>query len=150
MTIAEAFRSPQLHGPWLSRRAGSVHASSTASPLSTDPAFRIGHGFDIHRLEPGCTVVLAFLIRRAGLPLVIGGVNIDFDKGSAAHSDGDALYHSVTDAILGAIGECLSGASLLSKSTLSWYVYRIQGCPISASSFLIRTRNGRELALMSS
>jgi hypothetical protein len=36
---------------------------------------------------------------------VIGGVDIDFDKGSAAHSDGDALYHSVTDAILGAIGK---------------------------------------------
>lgn len=36
---------------------------------------------------------------------MIGGVDIDFDKGSAAHSDGDALYHSVTDAILGAIGK---------------------------------------------
>jgi len=59
--------------------------------MASDPPFRIGHGFDIHRLEPG-------------LPLVIGGVKIDFEKGSAAHSDGDALYHSTTDAILGAIG----------------------------------------------
>jgi 2-C-methyl-D-erythritol 2,4-cyclodiphosphate synthase len=66
-------------------------AYSEPIPLASDPPFRIGHGFDIHRLEPG-------------LPLVIGGVKIDFEKGSAAHSDGDALYHSVTDAILGAIG----------------------------------------------
>lgn len=42
--------------------------------------------------------------RHTGLPLVIGGVKVEFEKGSAAHSDGDALYHSVTDAILGAIG----------------------------------------------
>lgn len=35
---------------------------------------------------------------------MIGGVKVEFEKGSAAHSDGDALYHSVTDAILGAIG----------------------------------------------
>lgn len=42
-----------------------------------------------------------------GLPLVIGGVKVEFEKGSAAHSDGDALYHSVTDAILGAIGACM-------------------------------------------
>jgi 2-C-methyl-D-erythritol 2,4-cyclodiphosphate synthase len=37
--------------------------------------FRIGHGFDLHRLEPG-------------LPLIIGGVNIPHDRGCEAHSDG--------------------------------------------------------------
>lgn len=36
--------------------------------------------------------------------MVIGGVKVEFEKGSAAHSDGDAIYHSVTDGILGAIG----------------------------------------------
>ena len=61
------------------------------SPKEDDPPLRIGHGYDIHRLEPG-------------LPLVIGGVKVEFEKGSAAHSDGDAIYHSVTDGILGAIG----------------------------------------------
>ncbi|EKU22275.1 2-C-methyl-D-erythritol 2,4-cyclodiphosphate synthase [Nannochloropsis gaditana CCMP526] len=71
--------------------APRMSAYSEPVPQATDPPFRIGHGFDIHRLE-------------AGLPLVIGGVKIEFEKGSAAHSDGDALYHSVTDAILGAIG----------------------------------------------
>lgn len=53
---------------------------------------RIGHGFDLHRLEPG-------------LPLIVGGQRIEHDHGCAAHSDGDVVYHAVTDAILGAIGE---------------------------------------------
>ena len=39
-----------------------------------------------------------------GLPLVIGGVTIPFEKGAEAHSDGDVIYHSVVDAILGALG----------------------------------------------
>lgn len=58
---------------------------------------RIGHGFDIHRLDT---------IEVAGQGCVIGGVRVKgFDKGTIAHSDGDVLYHSVTDAILGAIGQ---------------------------------------------
>ncbi|MFW6337265.1 MAG: 2-C-methyl-D-erythritol 2,4-cyclodiphosphate synthase, partial [Phycisphaeraceae bacterium] len=38
-------------------------------------AFRIGHGFDLHRLE-------------AGLPLIVGGEELDHDRGCDAHSDG--------------------------------------------------------------
>lgn len=53
---------------------------------------RIGHGYDLHRLEPG-------------LPLIVGGVTLDHDRGCAAHSDGDVVYHAVTDAILGALGQ---------------------------------------------
>ncbi|MEQ9453262.1 MAG: 2-C-methyl-D-erythritol 2,4-cyclodiphosphate synthase [Phycisphaeraceae bacterium] len=53
---------------------------------------RIGHGFDLHRLE-------------AGLPLVVGGVRLEHDRGCAAHSDGDVVYHAVTDAVLGALGQ---------------------------------------------
>ena len=53
---------------------------------------RIGHGFDLHRLEPG-------------LPLVVGGERLEHDRGCVAHSDGDVVYHAVTDAILGALGE---------------------------------------------
>lgn len=52
---------------------------------------RIGHGFDLHRLEPG-------------LPLVVGGVPLQHDRGCAAHSDGDVVYHAVVDAVLGALG----------------------------------------------
>lgn len=50
---------------------------------------RIGHGYDVHALE-------------GGLPLVIGGVRIDHDKGFVAHSDGDVLVHALCDALLGA------------------------------------------------
>jgi 2-C-methyl-D-erythritol 2,4-cyclodiphosphate synthase len=53
--------------------------------------FRIGSGFDNHRLVPG----------RA---LWLGGVRIESDVGCEAHSDGDVLLHALTDALLGAIG----------------------------------------------
>jgi len=53
--------------------------------------FRIGIGFDIHRLEEG-------------RKLIIGGVEIPSDKGFKAHSDGDIFFHALTDALLGAVG----------------------------------------------
>lgn len=52
---------------------------------------RIGHGFDLHRMEPG-------------FPLIVGGQRIAHDRGCDAHSDGDVVYHAVTDAMLGALG----------------------------------------------
>lgn len=52
---------------------------------------RIGVGYDSHRLVEG---------RR----LMLGGVNIPFEKGFAAHSDGDVLCHAIIDSILGALG----------------------------------------------
>ncbi len=52
---------------------------------------RIGQGYDVHRLVPD---------RR----LMLGGIEIPHDKGLEGHSDGDALLHAVTDAILGALG----------------------------------------------
>lgn len=64
-----------------------------------DPPLRIGHGYDLHRLEPIPPHV-------SGKPLVVGGVtipqNTDRPVGPVAHSDGDALLHALTDAILGA------------------------------------------------
>lgn len=56
------------------------------------PPYRIGHGFDLHRLEPG-------------YPLIVGGEKFEYELGCAAHSDGDVVYHAVTDAILGALGQ---------------------------------------------
>ncbi len=50
---------------------------------------RIGHGYDVHRLTDG---------RR----LILGGVNIPFEKGLLGHSDADVLAHAVMDALLGA------------------------------------------------
>lgn len=52
--------------------------------------FRIGNGYDVHQLAPG-------------LPLVLGGVEIPFEKGCVAHSDGDVLIHALCDALLGAL-----------------------------------------------
>lgn len=52
---------------------------------------RIGLGFDAHPFEPG---------RR----LRLGGLEWDFDRGLSGHSDGDALLHAVSDALLGAAG----------------------------------------------
>ncbi|KAF7846765.1 hypothetical protein BT93_L3776 [Corymbia citriodora subsp. variegata] len=63
---------------------------ASAAPPKTLP-FRVGHGFDLHRLEPG-------------YPLIIGGIDIPHDRGCEAHSDGDVLLHCVVDAILGALG----------------------------------------------
>jgi 2-C-methyl-D-erythritol 2,4-cyclodiphosphate synthase len=95
----------------------------TAAPKPPALPFRVGHGFDLHRLEPD-------------LPLIIGGINIPHDRGCEAHSDGtrscgrhcplwflrgpvsdlafgnfvsspragDVLLHCVVDAILGALG----------------------------------------------
>lgn len=52
---------------------------------------RVGHGYDVHKLQAGDHVFL-------------GGVKISFDKSLIAHSDGDVLLHSICDAILGAAG----------------------------------------------
>jgi len=59
---------------------------------------RIGHGYDLHRLEPVAP-------QGAGRPFVLGGLRIEHDRGPVGHSDGDALLHAVTDAILGALAE---------------------------------------------
>lgn len=53
-------------------------------------SFRVGNGFDAHRF-------------RAGVPLILGGVSIPFDRGLEAHSDGDVLIHALCDALLGAM-----------------------------------------------
>ncbi len=53
--------------------------------------FRIGSGFDRHRLE-------------SGRPFVLGGVRLDAEFGPVGHSDGDVLLHALTDALLGALG----------------------------------------------
>lgn len=52
---------------------------------------RTGLGYDLHRLV-------------AGRALMLGGVEIPFDKGEDGHSDGDVLLHAITDALLGASG----------------------------------------------
>ncbi len=53
---------------------------------------RVGIGNDFHRLVEG-------------RPLILGGVHVEFERGCDGHSDGDALTHALTDAILGALSE---------------------------------------------
>ena len=53
--------------------------------------FKVGIGYDIHRLT-------------SGRKLILGGVDIPFEKGLFAHSDGDVLAHAICDALLGAAG----------------------------------------------
>jgi 2-C-methyl-D-erythritol 4-phosphate cytidylyltransferase/2-C-methyl-D-erythritol 2,4-cyclodiphosphate synthase len=52
---------------------------------------RVGHGYDVHRLE-------------AGRKLILGGVEIGHDRGLLGHSDGDVALHALCDALLGAAG----------------------------------------------
>jgi 2-C-methyl-D-erythritol 2,4-cyclodiphosphate synthase len=58
---------------------------------------RIGHGYDVHRLTED-------------RKLIMGGVEIPWEKGLLGHSDADVLLHAIADAILGAIGEGDIGA----------------------------------------
>ncbi|EEH54022.1 uncharacterized protein MICPUCDRAFT_28562 [Micromonas pusilla CCMP1545] len=57
---------------------------------------RIGHGFDLHRME--------LLTEMPGLELWLGGIKLEHDRGCVAHSDGDVLLHCIVDAITGALG----------------------------------------------
>lgn len=52
---------------------------------------RIGHGYDVHRLVEG-------------RPLIVGGVEIPYEKGLLGHSDADVLLHAIADALLGSVG----------------------------------------------
>jgi 2-C-methyl-D-erythritol 2,4-cyclodiphosphate synthase len=61
-------------------------------PAENPNNFRIGHGYDIHRLQSGGKLVLA-------------GVEVAGDLSPVAHSDGDVVLHALVDALLGAIGE---------------------------------------------
>ena len=52
---------------------------------------RVGQGYDVHRLV-------------AGRPLILGGVEVEHERGLEGHSDADVLAHAVGDALLGALG----------------------------------------------
>jgi 2-C-methyl-D-erythritol 2,4-cyclodiphosphate synthase len=52
---------------------------------------KVGFGYDVHRLDEG-------------IPLYIGGIKIEHEKGAVGHSDADVLIHAIMDALLGAAG----------------------------------------------
>lgn len=116
-------RIPSLHSSTTETDEASTDEDSELSsllrpsyPIEPIP-LRIGHGFDIHKMVP---------LSEAGQPIVIGGVRIDHEDqkwtdkegkynvgkpnsiyvtqlGVVAHSDGDVIYHSLVDAIFGAL-----------------------------------------------
>lgn len=74
---------------------GSQHPIESGTAVwpgcNVNVPFRVGQGYDLHRLVDG-------------RPLIIGGVLIPHPRGLEGHSDGDALLHAITDAVLGAAG----------------------------------------------
>ena len=65
-------------------------AKSKAKIKTSNLQTRIGFGWDSHAFK-------------SGIPLLIGGVTLVYDKGLGGHSDGDVLLHAITDALLGGI-----------------------------------------------
>ena len=80
--------------PRASVRAAAAADAPAAKKVSLP--FRVGHGFDLHRLE--------LLSEMPDLRLILGGIEIEHDRGCVAHSDGDVLLHCIVDAITGALG----------------------------------------------
>ena len=73
--------------------AASLSAASASQVITVPvyrPGFRIGQGYDVHRLVPG-------------RKLILGGVEIPWEKGLLGHSDADVLLHAITDALFGAL-----------------------------------------------
>lgn len=76
--------------------AGDVENKKITYPgdletINTEFKMKIGLGYDLHRLVEG-------------RKLLLGGIEIPFEKGEDGHSDGDVLFHAITDAVLGAAG----------------------------------------------
>ena len=98
--------------------------------------YRVGTGFDAHALEEG-------------VPLVLGGVRIDYPRGLAGHSDGDVLAHALTDAVLGAAGledigalfpsgdPALAGADSLRLLTQVWEQVRAHGWQLANADVVL-------------
>ncbi len=87
---------------------------TTKEDLQKEKTMRIGHGYDVHRLVED-------------RKLILGGVEIPFEKGLLGHSDADVLLHAVMDAVLGAAA--LGG---------HWSAFprqrpRLQGCGLAAA-----------------
>ena len=90
-------RRVMIHGLSPTRKTGAgveVEPETAASPLAGPLPFRIGHGYDIHRLERG----------RSGGKLILAGVTVSEELAPIAHSDGDVILHAIVDALLGAMG----------------------------------------------
>lgn len=104
--------------------------SSTEAQTPIHPHFRIGQGWDSHRLVEG----------RA---LVLGGVTIPHDKGLLGHSDADVLLHAITDAVLGAaalgdIGTLFPDTSQEFKNADSWALLQESGKRVAQTGWTVQ------------
>ena len=101
-----------------------------------NPNIRIGHGYDCHRLA----------LPPEGGPLVLGGLHIEHKMGPVAHSDGDALLHAVTDAVLGALGlddssDQFLREAVLQAQKLGWKVGNVDATVLLERPRLIQHRS---------
>ena len=99
---------------------------------------RIGQGYDVHRLT-------------AGRRLVLGGVDIPFDRGLLGHSDADVLVHAVMDALLGAaalgdIGKLFPDSDPAYAGADSLVLLKIVGERVRAAGFAIENVDSTVLA----
>ena len=90
---------------------------------------RIGHGYDVHKLVEG-------------RKLILGGVEIPYEKGLLGHSDADVLLHAVSDALLGAaglgdIGKHFPDTDPAYKGADSGELLRIVGEKIAAKGYRV-------------
>jgi 2-C-methyl-D-erythritol 2,4-cyclodiphosphate synthase len=89
------------------------------------PPIRIGHGYDIHRLEP-------MPPHGAGRSFRLGGIEIEHITGPVGKTDADTLLHAITDALLGAMGMptmgMLFGETDPRRHSLDSQVFLIEAC----------------------
>src|SRR5215468_9645141 len=88
---ARSATSKSLSLPIWSSRASLLNAKGRLSHERCDMTVRCGIGYDLHRLAEG-------------RKLIVGGIELPFEKGPVGHSDGDVLAHALCDALLGAAG----------------------------------------------
>ena len=98
--------------------------------------YRVGTGVDAHALKEG-------------VPLVLGGVRIEYPRGLAGHSDGDVLAHALTDAVLGAAGledigalfpsgdPALEGADSIELLRRAWQQVRAHGWELANADVVL-------------
>jgi 2-C-methyl-D-erythritol 2,4-cyclodiphosphate synthase len=103
-------------------------SGSNKDPKRTAAA-RTGVGYDSHRFAPG-------------IPLVLGGVTIPSDVGLSGHSDGDAIAHALTDAVLGAagagdIGEMFPDTDAVNKGRNSIEMLRLAVQAVAATGWVV-------------
>ncbi|NDV61392.1 2-C-methyl-D-erythritol 2,4-cyclodiphosphate synthase [Puniceicoccales bacterium CK1056] len=90
LLVESVFQNPKLTRPADLPLLEKLLSRNTMNN-SSRPPFRVGFGYDIHRLKEG-------------LPLILGGIAISSDVGLVGHSDADVLSHAIADAILGGCG----------------------------------------------